>query len=415
MNTISTITLACGMPLLVEVMSGVRSVGLTWLLPAGVATEPADRRGLTPVLAEMAMRGAGTLDSRAQADAFDKLGVNRGLEPGGVYLRLTATLAGDRLHDALPLFADIVRRPRLGADALEPARELALQSLAGVKDNPQERVAIALSEAFNPLPLERNTHGTEEGLGAITREDVVKAWGARVRPRGAILAIAGAVDAAAVASRLDELLKGWEGEAPLSGLTPNPLAGTMRHIEDGTSQVQVMVAHAAPREADADSIHEKMAAAVLSGGSSARLFTEVREKRALCYSVSAGYGPDREFGRVVAYVGTTPDKAQESLDVLVAELRRLRTPAGVATAEEFARAVVRAKTGLVFSGESTSARAGSLAGDFHRLERGRSLAEMAAQVDGATLKGLNGYLARAPLGKLTVVTVGPRGLVTPKM
>ncbi|MFN0010943.1 MAG: M16 family metallopeptidase [Phycisphaerales bacterium] len=410
MNTISTITLACGMPLLVEPMSGVRSVGLTWLLPAGVATEPPDRRGLTPVLAEMAMRGAGMLDSRAQADAFDKLGVNRGLEPGGVYLRLTATLTGDRLNDALPLFADIVRRPMLGADALEPARELALQSLAGVKDNPQERVAIALSEAFNPLPLERCTHGTEAGLAAITRDDVLKAWSERVRPRGAILAIAGAVDAAATAARLDELLKGWEGSAPLPALAPNALAGTMRHIEDGTSQVQVMVAHAAPREADGDSIHEKMAAAVLSGGSSARLFTEVREKRALCYSVSAGYGPDREFGRVVAYVGTTPDKAQESLDVLVAELKRLRTPAGAATAEEFARAVVRAKTGLVFSGESTSARAGSLAGDFHRLGRGRSLAEMAAQVDGATLKGLNEYLARAPMGRLTVVTLGPKGL-----
>ncbi|MEQ1931558.1 MAG: G8 domain-containing protein, partial [Parvularculaceae bacterium] len=53
---------------------------------------PADRRGLAPVLSEMAMRGAGDLDSRAQADAFDRLGVNRGLEAGGVYLRLTASL-----------------------------------------------------------------------------------------------------------------------------------------------------------------------------------------------------------------------------------------------------------------------------------------------------------------------------------
>ena len=410
MNTITTITLDCGMPLLVEPMSGVRSVGLCWLLPAGTATEPADRRGLTPMLAEMAMRGAGKLDSREQADAFDRLGASRGLEPGGVYLRLTGSLTGDRLHEALGLFADIAMRPRLGADALEPARELALQSLAGVKDHPQERVSIALNEAFNPVPLERNTHGTEAGLGAITRDDVVKAWGARVKPRGSILGIAGAVDAAAVAARLNGLLKGWEGDAPLPALSPNPGVGTMRHTEEATSQVQIMLAHAAPREKDSDSIHEKMAAAVLSGGSSARLFTEVREKRALCYSVSAGYGPDRDFGKVAAYVGTTPEKAQESLDVLVAELKRLRTPEGAATSEEFARAVVRAKTGLVFSGESTSARAGALAGDYHRLGRGRSLEEMAAQVDGATLKGLNEYLLRTPLGRLTVATLGPGGL-----
>ena len=415
MNSITTITLACGMPLLVEPMSGVRSVGLCWLLPAGVATEPADRRGLAPMLAEMGMRGAGALDSRAQAqvDAFDRLGAGRGLEPGGVYLRLTGSLTGDKLHDALGLFADIVTRPRLGAEALEPARELALQSLAGVKDNPQERVSIALNEAFNPLPLERNTHGTEEGLGAISREDVVRAWGARVKPRGSILAVAGAVEPGAVARRLDELLKGWEGAAALPALTINPGVGTMRHTEEATSQVQIMAAHAGPREGDADSIHEKMATAVLSGGSSARLFSEVREKRALCYSVHAGYGPDRDFGKVAAYVGTTPEKAQESLDVLVSELRRLRTAAGAATAEEFARAVVRAKTSLVFSGESTSARAGALAGDYHRLGRGRSLEEMAAAVDGATLKGLNDYLGRTPVGKLTVATLGPVGLRNP--
>ncbi len=413
MGTIHTITLDCGMPLLVEEMSGVRSVGVCWLLPAGAACEPAERRGLAPVLSEMAMRGAGGLDSRAQADAFDRLGVNRGLEPGGVYLRLTGSLTGDRLHEALGLYADIVLRPRLENEALEPARELALQSLAGIKDNPQERVSIALSEAFNPLPLERCTHGTQAGLSAITRGDAAGYWAARVRPVGSILGIAGAVRAAEVATRLNGLLRSWQGEAPLPAVRPNPAAGGARHIDDGTSQVQIMVAHAGPAEREADSLHEKMAAAVLSGGSSARLFTEVREKRALCYSVSAGYGPDRDFGRVVAYVGTTPEKAQESLDVLVTELGRLRSRAGAATAEEFARAVVRAKTGLVFSGESTSARAAALAGDYHRLGRARSLEEMAATVDGATLAGLNSYLERTPLGRLTVATLGPRALRVP--
>ena len=43
------------------------------------------------------------------------------------------------------------------------------------------------------------------------------------------------------------------------------------------------------------------------------------------------------------------------------------------------------KSRLVFSGESTSARAGSLVGDFHRLGRARSLDEMASEIDRVTL------------------------------
>jgi hypothetical protein len=46
MNTITVRALRCGMPLVVEEMSGVRSVAVSWLVPAGVATEPADKAGL---------------------------------------------------------------------------------------------------------------------------------------------------------------------------------------------------------------------------------------------------------------------------------------------------------------------------------------------------------------------------------
>src|ERR1043165_6716293 len=119
---------------------------------------------------------------------------------------------------------------------------------------------------------------------------------------------------------------------------------------------------------------------------SGRLFTEVREKRGLCYSVSASYRGDRDYGVVMGYVGTTPERAQESLNVLFAELERIQTPAGKVEKDEFDRAKIGMKSRLVFSGESTGARAGALAGDWHRLGRARTLEEMAAEIDKVTLE-----------------------------
>ena len=114
-----------------------------------------------------------------------------------------------------------------------------------------------------------------------------------------------------------------------------------------------------------------------------------------------------------AYVGTTPERAQESLEVLLAELDRINTPAGRVTPEEFQRALIGFKSGLVFSGESTSARASAIAGDTRRLGRARSLGEIADRLDSITLDEVNAYLARRRLGALTIQTLGPAPLNPP--
>ncbi len=424
MTAITTRTLTCGMPLLMEQMSGVRSVGLTWLLPAGSATDPEDRQGLSALWSELLLRGAGDLDSRAQADAFDTLGMSRGADVATLHMRISATLLGDRLHEALGLITEMVRRPRMEEDAIEASRDLALQSLEGLKDDPQERAVLTLRERHNPRPLNRSGMGTETGLAAITRDDLIRGWDRQARPRGAggtqgsILAIAGDLESAggpaAIGARLDELLGSWTGQAPTVSPALSSTRGTYHHLPDKSSQVQIVLMHDAPAEPSADSRLERVCASVLSGGMAARLFTEVREKRGLCYSVSESYSADRDYGRVLAYVGTTPERAQESLDVLMAELRRINTPAGAITAEEFQRAMVGIRSGLIFSGESTGARAGGLAGDMHRLGRGRTLDEIAAQYASITLDQVNAYLARRQLGPVTIVTLGPSELKAPQ-
>ncbi|MEL6797289.1 MAG: insulinase family protein, partial [Planctomycetota bacterium] len=152
---------------------------------------------------------------------------------------------------------------------------------------------------------------------------------------------------------------------------------------------------------------------VLSGGMSGRLFTEVREKRGLCYAVSAGYRGDDRFGAFSAYVGTTPERAQESLDVLTAELRRIRTPEGAVTADEFERARTGMRANIVFHGESTAARASALVADYQKLGRARTLDEMTAAIDAVTLDSLNEHLAETPLGGATLQTLGPKELTPP--
>lgn len=412
MSRIVTRRLECGMPLIVEVMAGVRSAGLTWLVPAGTTLEPENRQGMGTMWAELLMRGAGALGSHEHADALDRLGVGRSADVGAHHMRVSATMLGDRAIEALPLIVDMVRRPRMDEASVEPARDLALQALESLKDDPQERAVLGARRRHFPAPFNRSTLGTEEGLKAITREELVSGWRELARPRGSILGIAGAVDPDALAKKLDELLKGWEGE----GRTPAPGAAPVRgyaHESDKTNQVQVIAMFDGPPEAHPKSVVEKVVNSVLSGGMSGRLFTEVREKRGLCYSVSASYSGGKEFGSVLAYVGTTPERAQTSLDVLLAELERIGTPGGAVTPEEFARAMIGMKSRVVFAGESTGARGAALAHDVHRRGNARSLEEIARELEAVTLEDVNGYLSGRTLGRATIQTLGPEALKAP--
>ncbi|MDP1662936.1 MAG: pitrilysin family protein [Phycisphaerales bacterium] len=409
-SPIFSTTLDCGMPLIVERIPGVASASLQWLVPAGAAHDPADRTGLCAIIAEMLMRGCGTLSSREQADELDRLGILRATEVGTQYVRLNATFVGANADACLPMLVQMVRQPRFDTAALEPSRKLSQQSLAGLADNPQERAGVLLTSRHAAPPVNRSVLGTEEGLAAVTHADVVRAWERQCRPRGSILAIAGDVDAASITTTLNRLLGDWSGTAPSITLGSSPTRGTYFHEPDESNQTHIFLAHEAPAESSPDAPLERMHNAVLSGGTSARLFTEVREKRALCYSVSASYSSDRLYGRVVGYVGTTPEKAQLSLDVMLDQLRGACGDHACIQADELARAQIGYRARLVSSGESTRSRAATLASDWHRLDRARSLDELVSETASVTLEALNGYARRRTMGPVTIVTVGPAPL-----
>ncbi len=326
-------------------------------------------------------------------------------------MKIASTMLADRFDSVAPLLADTLLRPRFDEAAIEPVRELCLQSIASLADDPQERAVLAARARHYASPLNRSGMGTPEGLRALTRDQLAQDWASCARPEGSIIALAGNIEPEHAHERLNALLADWRG-APPALATGGDAPRGYAHEHDDSSQVQVVVVHEAPREPDADVILERILVGVLSGGMSARLFTEVREKRGLCYSVHASYAPTKETGTVTAYVGTTPERAQESLDVLVGELNRINGEAPI-TEEEFRRAVNGIKSRIVFSGESTAARAAALGADIHNRGAARSLDEIAEEVDAVTLDQLNAYAAKRTLGTLTIQTVGPAPLTPP--
>jgi len=412
MTSITPRTLDTGMRTITERIGGVRSAGMTLLLPCGAAVDPEDALGRAAMWSELLFRGAGGLDSKQQADAFDAIGASRGVEAGSRFMSISAATTGDRLVEALELVAQMVKNPRMSGDSVDPARRLCLQAIESLRDDPQQRAVYAARERHHPEPLNRTGLGTIEGLTALDRARLFGDWKDAAGGAHAILSIAGAIDPDEISDAVDRLFGGFGDGSSVAEAGGTPPRG-FAHEKDDSNQVQIVLVHDGPRAADPDNALERVVASVLSGGMSGRLFTEVREKRGLCYAVSASYRGDRDTGTTTAYVGTTPERAQESLDVLTAELLRIQTPEGRITPEEFDRAVVGLKSRLVFGGESTSARASASAADTFKLGHARTLDERAEEIDRVTLDQVNGYLSRRDLGRVTIQTLGPEPLNPP--
>jgi predicted Zn-dependent peptidase len=142
---------------------------------------------------------------------------------------------------------------------------------------------------------------------------------------------------------------------------------------------------------------------------SSRLFTEVREKRGLCYAVFAGYHSLKEMAGIKCYAGSTPDKAQQTYDVITAEIKRLAE--GISD-DELKRAKIGIQSSLIMQSESTIARAQAAAMDYYMLSKVRTLDEIKQQIEKTSVKSVLDFLRKNPFDKFCSVTIGPAEIKT---
>jgi predicted Zn-dependent peptidase len=158
---------------------------------------------------------------------------------------------------------------------------------------------------------------------------------------------------------------------------------------------------------DSDYYAASLVSEILGGGMTSRLFREVREKRGLVYSVAAMFAPNGTYGAEYLYAGTTPEKAHETVLVVVEELRKLREE-GV-TEDELARAKVQLKSELVMHGESSNARMGALARSWWYERKLTTIQELKEAIDRVTTDQIRGLLRRfPPMQPLIIGAIGPR-------
>ncbi len=399
-----------GMVVLGEPMEAVSSVAFDIMLPAGESMLEEGYCGASNVIADWIFRGAADRDSRQLSDELDGLGLHRLTSTNSSHITVGSALEAGNLAAAIDLYADIVLKPRLDSEQFEPARQLAMDAVHGLDDDPRQKVMLKLRENFYPKPLGRNTVGDMDQLAALTPDKTRQMIKTHFNLSDSIFCMAGKYDFEAVCEQLERLFEMQQPPAPAPP-QPGRTGDKYTHIQNEGAQVHIGLMTGTVTVSDDDYYNARTAIAVLSGGMSARLFTEVREKRGLCYAIGARYHGLKTAAGIMCYAGTAPNRAQETLDVIIGEFERLSE--GISP-EELERAKVGLKSSVILQSESSSSRAGGIGADHYMLGRVRSLDEIKSRIDAATVDSVLNFLRTREFGDFTVVTIGPRELAVKK-
>lgn len=401
--TIQYHQLSNGLSIIVEEMDHVESASYDVMIPGGIVCDQEDRIGASIVLGELLSKGAAEMDSRGLSDAFDSAGIRHGEGVGMDRFTMSGALVASKIDRALELVGSMLLRPHLPDSDVAPVKSILLQDLQSLKDNPARRAMVELSKRFYPNPYNRPALGAEEGIRSTDRDHVKQLHSALFKPEGAILSVAGKVSSARICAIADELFREWSGRCvaqPSFGTHPS---NGYFHIQDPSAQSQIVLAAPSVKFSEPLYYEAKLVGSILGSSMFGRLFVELREKRGLCYSVYARHTSSNNFGTLSAYVGTTPERAQESMDVLLNELHRLP---GTITQDELDRARTNLKAALIMGEESPSSRASSNANDWWLLGRIRSLAEIQEGIDSVSLESVGEFLKQYPFTPCSILTLG---------
>jgi zinc protease len=302
------------------------SVSLTFR--AGGVHDPADKAGLSEIVAELLTKGTKTRTAEQIAATIEGAGGSIGAGTDDDFLTITTGVLTDHADLAFELLGDIVRNSTFPEAEVELARTRYVSSYQ-LALSQAEVVAgwFYAAELYGAHPYGR--HATATTYRAITRDDVVGFAAQRLRPAGALLVVAGDIDLARVRELTGRHFAGWRGTSPTPPVlpTPTPKRGTdiLLVHRPGSVQANIILGNTTMVPGDTNYYAARLATQVLGGGADARLFLILREQKSWTYGAYASLSRARGLGRWQATAEVRTEVTDSALREMLTQVDRMRT------------------------------------------------------------------------------------------
>jgi predicted Zn-dependent peptidase len=394
-----------GLTVAADPLSGAETVAVGLYAAVGSRSEPLRLGGLAHLVEHMVFKGAGGRDTRALAEAIEDVGGSLNAWTA----RDQTAFHGRALARDLPLvtelIADLVRAPHFDEEHLAREKQVILSELGECLDAPDDLVHDHLFQAaFEEQAIGRPVLGSEASVSAATREDCI-AWIEReFVPSRLVLAASGKIDPEQLMGLAERLFGDMEPRE-LPPIEPARFTGGVRNDRRSFEQAHWCLAFEGLPAANPRNPALALFVQAFGGGTSSRLFQELREERGLAYSIYAWSQAFADTGLVG--IGCAAERRQAAQSVELARALLEATAEGL-TEAELDRARAQSEAGLLMGLESAQGRADHLARSIEVFGRVVPLEELLGQLRAVSLEQARAAGAAMLKGPVAVASVGAK-------
>jgi predicted Zn-dependent peptidase len=406
--------LPSGLRVITEQMAGTRSASVGVWVDVGSRDETPALHGCTHFLEHLLFKGTSSRSAMDISVALDRVGGEFNAFTAKEFTCFHARVLDEDLPVAIDVLGDMTTDSLVTAADVEAERDVILDEIAMHDDDPDD-VAHNLfaHQAWGDSPLGRPIAGTQESIAGLTRDQVHRFYKRHYRAPNVVVAAAGNLEHGAV---LRAVRKAFDHNGFLDGQAePAPVRRSDRsrratpgesHTVRPFEQVNLVLGVSGPHRTDDRRWALGVLNTAIGGGTSSRLFQEVREHRGLAYSVYSFAMHHADAGLVGVAAGCLPDKLEEVLEVIRAELAKVAAE-GI-TAEELERGKGQLRGGLVLGMEDSGSRMSRLGKAELVYDELLSTDEVLELVEAVTIEDVRDLAAELFTRNEVLAVVGPR-------
>ena len=322
------ITLDNGLRLITAPMPHTRSVSINFFVGTGSRYENEAQCGISHFIEHVCFKG--TEKYPTAIDVCSVIEGVGGMLNAGTDKELTVywcKVAEPHFFSALDVLTDILLNSRFDPAEIEKERQVIIEEINMSLDSPSSRVSMLIDEIMWPgHPLGRDIAGSKETVTAMTRQMMLDYLAGQYQPQNIVLAIAGAINHRETVEAVNKATAGWKKRRRPACYAPYRYqAGRKVLIEKrDTEQTQLCLALPGLSIAHPERFKLDLLNIIFGEGMSSRLFTEIRDKLGLAYSIQSYAEHFLDTGAMAISAGVDNKNLAVAVKAILAELARLK-------------------------------------------------------------------------------------------
>jgi len=405
MDNIKITTLDSGLRIVTASVPYLSSATVAAFVNTGSRSEEKEINGLSHFLEHMAFKGTENRSVFQIANEVERIGASMNAYTSKEITAYYVSSLAEHIELSVDIISDVLINSVFPQEELDRERGVVLQEIARAYDDP-----FGLSFGFYDTVAYPNQNygrtilGDPEFIKTASRDDFKNYMNKHYTTGNMIVVGAGNVDH----DKFVELVAKYFAGIKVGSFEKQEAAlhvGGQHIFNKEFEQTSIVYGFKAPTINDTNKYAASMFDAVLSSGMSSPLFTEVREKRGLVYSVGASFGPGKDYGDFVVYAGTTPNNLTEFFDVSTDVLLQMTQNI---SDEDMFRSLNRFKTGYLMNLERPFSLAQSVVSDLFNHGEVR-VGEFIEKIESVTKEDISNVAKEILSSKPTLSMVGPAG------